>query len=214
MFLYANNADERALAGQEAVTVLVAGGDIPAGTSGASAAEQGLFTESTIPASAAADAALGPNDLESISDSVAVSRIYAGEQIVAGKFGDIGAAASLPIPEGKVAVSVELTDEARVAGFVEPGSTVAVFGTLDDNTGLIVRSALVIGVGSTAVSQSTAEEDNADGVTRKVLTVAVSQQDAQRIINAQQSGEVTFALTTTESQVGPAPRTNNGNVWA
>ena len=36
---------------------------------------------------------------------------------------------NLVIPDDKMAVSVELTDFERVAGFVNPGSEVAIFGT-------------------------------------------------------------------------------------
>ena len=67
----------------------------------------------------------------SISDLVALGTIYPGEQIIAPKFGSLGDTESLVIPDDKMAVSVELTDPERVAGFVNPGSEVAIFVSAD-----------------------------------------------------------------------------------
>ena len=41
-----------------------------------------------------------------------------------------GTSGALPIPSGKVAMSVQLGDPQRVAGFVKPGSEIAVFVTI------------------------------------------------------------------------------------
>ena len=58
---------------------------------------------------------------------MALTTIYPGEQILRNKFGtDLGVGESrLSIPKDKIAVSVNLSDPDRVAGFVNPGDHVA-----------------------------------------------------------------------------------------
>src|SRR5699024_10661659 len=68
----------------------------------------------------------------SISDLVATGTIYPGEQLIAKKFGNLGDADSLVIQDNRMAVSVELTDFERVAGFLNPGAEVAVFASASD----------------------------------------------------------------------------------
>ncbi len=68
---------------------------------------------------------------ENIAGMVATTPIYAGEQIITDKFGTGAEAAKasspLQLPTGTLAISVTLTDTARVAGFINPGSEVAVW---------------------------------------------------------------------------------------
>ena len=52
-----------------------------------------------------------------------------GEQLSAPSSVRPGAANGLTIPKGKFAISINLTDPARVAGFVNPGDKVAIFMT-------------------------------------------------------------------------------------
>ena len=74
------------------------------------------------------------------------------------------------IPDDKMAVSVELTDFERVAGFVNPGNEVAIFATaldpvalLPDNkeqklgsiTRIVLTRVPVLGVGTTSVTSRT-----------------------------------------------------------
>ena len=68
---------------------------------------------------------------DALKGTVALQNLFAGEQVVADKFGTNAAEAASPlgIPEGKMAISVNLTDPDRVAGFVNPGSEVAIFVT-------------------------------------------------------------------------------------
>ena len=68
---------------------------------------------------------------DALKGTVALQNILPGEQIVADKFGaNVAEAASpLGIPKDKMAISVNLTDPDRVAGFVNPGSEVAIFVT-------------------------------------------------------------------------------------
>ena len=71
--------------------------------------------------------------LDSLTGTVSLGTIYPGEQIISAKWGQSAAVGSaLQIPDTNMAASVNLTDPARVAGFVNPGSEVAIFWTGTD----------------------------------------------------------------------------------
>ena len=105
------------------------------------------------------------------------------------------------IPDDKLAVSVELTDPERVAGFVNPGSEVAIFVSADPvhkrrrlgedaaaYTRLLLAQGPVIGVGTTSVSRHDHHHDEGEQVVeevpRTILTVAVNQKEAEKLIYA------------------------------
>ena len=113
-----------------------------------------------------------------------------------------------------MAVSVNLTDPARVAGFVNPGSQVAIFLTGTDadrrDAGfarLLLERVAVLGVGSTTpVSTTTTDETGAsttEQLPRTLLTLSVNQVQAEKILFAQGNGELAFGLLTEASEVAP-----------
>ena len=120
VFVYVSNVDSRARAGQSPVSILVAKEDLPAGTAVDAAMEAGSFVMSEVPASAAIPDAL--SDITPIADKVALSTIYAGEQIIERKFGEPGQVSTLPIPPDMVALTIQLADPAKVANFLAPAS--------------------------------------------------------------------------------------------
>jgi pilus assembly protein CpaB len=124
---------------------------------------------------------------------------------------------------------VNLTDPDRVAGFVNPGSEVAIFVTTTDGgdvpaggaagpaTNVLLDRVTVLGVGSTTpVTTTTTAEDGTqqtEQLPRTLLTLALSQEEAQKVILSSKTLDVTFALLTKESDVSPdAPTTTNTDV--
>lgn len=153
---------------------------------------------------------------DALVGTAALAPIYPGEQIIAAKFGTSAAVQSaLQIPDGMLAISVNLTDPARVAGFVNPGSEVAIFltGAAEGDGSSFARMLLprvtVLGVGSTTpVSTTTTDETGAsttEQLPRTLLTLAVEQGQAEKILYAQGNGELAFGLLTEESSVAPGP---------
>ena len=215
--LYVQGIDKRATEGQALVEVLTASDVIEAGESVADAQEAGKFEQAQVRQIDMVDGAL--SSTSSISDLVATGTIYPGEQVIAKRFGDLGGTQSLIIPDDQLAVSVELTDPARVAGFVNPGSEVAIFVSADPvliqpdgeerkfaaYTRLLLSKVQVIGVGTTSVtSRNTTEEDGQqtiEEVAKTILTVAVDQEQAEKLIYAARNGELAFALLSPESKV-------------
>jgi pilus assembly protein CpaB len=216
--LYVQGIDARAAEGQELVEVLVATDSLEAGETVAAAQEEGKFEKKEVRRDDLVDGAL--SSTSSISDLVATSPIYPGEQLIAKKFGTLGDTASLVIPDGKLAVAVELTDWERIAGFVNPGNEVAIFATavrpvritptgeevkMGDWTRIVLPRVPVVGVGTTSVTSRTTKTDDGEQVTEEVpktiLTIALTQAEAEKLIHADRTTELTFALLSDETQV-------------
>ena len=208
VFLYVNGVNDRALADQNPVEILVATAPIDIGTTARDAQSAGALEKRTISRASAADGAL--SDITPIADQVALGPIFVGEQIIEAKFGEPGSSSSLPIPEGKLAVSVQLADPARVAGFVAPGSDVAIFLTIEGGsageeiTRVLLPKVQVIATGaSTVVSTTTTTEGETqtEELPKALLTLAVSQSEAQKVVYGSQHGQMYFGLLTEDSEV-------------
>jgi pilus assembly protein CpaB len=227
--LYVQGIDERATEGQELVEVLVATDALEAGESVSAAQEAGKFDTKEVRRNDVVDGAL--SSTSSISDLVATGPIYPGEQLIAKKFGTLGDTDSLVIPDGKMAISVELTDWERVAGFVNPGNEVAIFATavgpvridatgqetkLGDWTRVVLARVPVVGVGTTSVTSRTTKSEDGDTaveeVARTILTIAVTQAEAEKLIHADRTTELTFGLLTDETDTQDEPGTGLGGV--
>lgn len=209
VFGYVNSLRSAVAADLEDVEVLVVTEPIEAGTSVADAERLGSFQKTVLTNESVADGALG--DLEPIRDLVALAPIFPGEQVLSQKFGESSAVSRLTLPKDKLAVSVQLSDPARVAGFVNPGSTVAVMLTTDPNersagfgstsvpeTRVLLPRVEVIAVGqSSLVAQRTTAEDGSqtvEEIPRAILTLALDQDQAQRVVFGQTQGELYLAL--------------------
>ena len=214
VLMYARGADQRAEDRFGGVDVLVATKQIAPGETIDAAKAAGKIGTATVARDDVLDGA-GPST-DTLKGGVALVPIYPGEQLITAKFGSAAeAAATLPIPPGKMAVSVNLTDAARVSGFLEPGSEVSVFLNGTDPQGgqtftrLLLPRVTVLGVGSTAPVTTTTANDSGDPTTeelpRTLLTIAVDQKEAQKVLYASSNGELAFALLNGDSKV------KNGN---
>jgi pilus assembly protein CpaB len=220
VFLYARKADDRALKDQQQVEVLVAKSDIAAGTTATAAAAAGAFELRTVARSSVVSTAV--SSIDAVRDKVALSTIFTGQQVLSVQFGDPSASQVLPIPDGKIAVSIQLGDPARVAGFVEPGSNVAVFVTLASQgsalpqTRLLLPAALVIAVGPTSLTPANADGTgaNKEALPRAILTLALDQRNAEKLVFASQQGQVFFGLRNDKSKVAPGPGVTIGNLFS
>jgi pilus assembly protein CpaB len=198
---YANAADRRAVAGQEAVTVYVTSRIVPAGTPLAEAVADGSLQKTVFAAKSVPTGALLEIEPDS-SQLVAMSNIAPGEIVLSRRFGTQQAGSTaLMVPEGMVAITVELTDPGRVGPFLRPGSTIAVYDTywvrepvkdlvpggaalrLGDETPavnatqLVLPSAEVLAVGDVTLSgRADAPEgsDDVQGKPREVPTALVT----------------------------------------
>lgn len=192
VFLYVNGLEDKYIQGDQPRQVLVASGTIPAGTKGSTAEHDALFTTQKMASRDVAPGAL--SSAAAIADQVALAPIFEGEQILASKFGT-RSAATLAVPRDKVAVSVQLTPAAQVAGYVSEGSMVAVFFSPRSQEGSTGRTDVLLpkvpviavgGPGSGGASSSPASQQTADQSSS--VTLGLTPQEAKKIISAQANG--------------------------
>jgi pilus assembly protein CpaB len=222
VFLYTKGADTRAEEKFDTVEVLRATAVINPGEKFEDAQAAGKLALQAVSKDSLLDGYQTTTD--SLGGTVSLGTIYPGEQIISAKWGTSAAGqTSLQIPDTNMAISVNLTDPARVAGFVNPGSQVAIFVTgteqsVDANgatspelpfSRLLLERVTVLGVGSTTpVSTTTTDESGAsttEQLPRTLLTVSVDQRQAEKLLYASANGELAFGLLTDKSAVAPAP---------
>lgn len=221
VFLYVQGADDRAQAQQAPVEVLKAVAQIEPGESLAQAQAAGKLELDEVPTEQLLDGAMA-----SIGDAgaqVALTRVFPNEQVTASKFGSPGEQDALTMPEGEFAISVNLSDTGRVAGFVSPGSNVAIFlnGPIgpngEDGTRLLLPEVQVIAVGQTTVTTATTTTQGGAQTTetlpRTLFTLSVDQEKAEKILYAATHGELSFGLLNEMSKVKPAPGTTQANLF-
>jgi pilus assembly protein CpaB len=242
VLLYVNSARNTVANGQRAVHILVAKDRIPAGTSGDRIRSQDLAEDLVVPASTVPDDALSklPTDLDKL---VITADVQARQVLLRGMFGQATKlSGGLDIPEGTVALSVAINVNQQVGGFVRPGSQVAIFDTygIDDSgkatgiasngnggkatTRVLLPRVEVIAVGVFGANGVTSNQVQANGDRsgnqnqnqggQIVVTVAVTQVDAERLILASQTGTLYFALLTDSSNVKPDPGVDTQSLFS
>lgn len=224
VFVYARGADTRALGAQRLVAVLVATKAVAAGTSVAAAQSAGSFERREIAANSVVPQALA--DTSSVADLTFLTAVVPGEQLLRTKVGQPQDQVRLPIPSGKIGISVQLDDPARVADFVAPGSEVAIFTTIASTsnggsgapeTRLLLERITVLAVGATTTQsttvQSTDGQQQTSEVPKTILTLALNQKEAQKLVFAIQNGQMYFGLLTESSKVVPGGGTSGKNLF-
>jgi pilus assembly protein CpaB len=224
VFLYVQGINDRAIADQEPVKILTVTDTITPGESIDDAQNAGKIALTEIPKANVLPDAM--TSTEALQGQLALTTIYPGEQLLPAKFGANANSSALTIPEGKLAIAVQLTDYDRVAGFIQPGSRVAVFVcTLPASSGgaaaelacpavrLLLSDIEVIAVGSTSLITKTVTDETGaqttEEVPKAIVTIAVDQKDFERTMLADRNGDLTFGLMTEDSDVGPSSGTSD-----
>ena len=240
VLLYARGADERAVQANQPVSAYIAAKVVPAGTPLKDAVRTGLLEKTT-----AAAKGLPAGALTSVTDSnsslLALTDIQPGEFVLSARFGSTPKGSkAIQVPSGMVAISVQLSDPARVGTFVTPGTHLAIFdsykikaiGTDEKSkaindadikgTSLLLDDVLVIAMGETALTPGNASnsalEDKKDKATSAaaasfLVTVAVPPKDAPRLIHGINTGELYAALRGEELKTVDAPRVDDLNIF-
>jgi pilus assembly protein CpaB len=230
VFLYVQGADKRAGDKFDNVSVLKATSDISAGETYDAALAAGKIAAADVPRSQLN--AGYQTSTTTLKGQIASVPVFAGQQIISSQFGNSVQAsnATLPgIPNGMMAIAVNLTDPDRVAGNIQNGSQVAIFvtGTLatapgatgaagdaaTESTRLLLAKVTVLNVGSPqpATTSTTTADDGTqttEQLPRTLLTLAVTQKEAQKVILASKALNLTFGLLNDKSDVAPGPGTS------
>jgi pilus assembly protein CpaB len=133
VLFYARGADSRAIAAQQPTDVFVAKVVVPSGTALKDAVANGSIVKTSVAQKGAPAGAL-----TQVSDAngalLALSDIQPGEYVLEARFGTTPTGTkAIEVPAGQVAVSIQLSDPARVGTFVTPGSRVVIFDSYSGN---------------------------------------------------------------------------------
>jgi pilus assembly protein CpaB len=246
---YVRQANERAVNGMKAETVVVAAGAIHAGTSLSSAQQQHLLSTEKVPVSSLSASAPAVQSVTVANERLVLSGPVAKGQVLLqnmlGTAAGLAASSNLAIPPGLVAVTVNLCVSEAVADYLTPGSHVAVFDTVTGNgsqvqrvcqaqheilnsgairntnsaaTLLVLTSAEVLAVGpspasisggnSAAVTTDPSGSSSSSSEAEVLVTLAVDQADAQRLILIDEVGLPYMALLGSDSSTAFGPPVN------
>lgn len=222
VFLYVRGVDARAAERYDAVQVLQAVEIINPGETLADAQAAGKIQLGSVSRAQVLSGAT--TSIADMGDLAAMTTVYPGEQIISAKFGAAGEQEVLGIPDGQIAISINLSDTARVAGFVNPGAEVAIFvsasdamGLTEPTTRLLLPRVRVIAVGTTTVISTTTTDPSGaqtvEQLPRTLMTLAVDQPDAEKIMFAAANSELSFALLTEDSNVKAGPGVTSDSVF-
>ena len=224
---YAKQADARAITGMKAVSVLVAQKLIPSGTSAGAALRGGMLAAEKLPASSVPTNAVR-SVAPALSSLVTSAAVQSGQLLLRAilvKAGTKTAPGSVMLPPGMIEVTVHLCVPEAVAGDVQAGSQVAVFDTVvlggsgvsagaacdgqhaqqagTVQTRVVLPRVQVMSVGTAPVSgQTAAAAQSVSEGSGMLVTLAVSQVEAERLIQVSVTGLPYLAL------LGTASRTN------
>lgn len=221
VFVYARGADSRAADKYDAVEVLTASQEILPGESLDDAIDSGKVKLTYVAEAQLLDGATDKTD--KLEGDVALVTIYPGEQLVPVKFGgedEVKAAAVLPIPKGKLAISINVAEDARVGEFIQAGAQVAIIltrpkdGSPIDTRVLLERVTVLADGIKTSISPDDGEEQpTADDSIQRLITVAVSQREAEKVRFAEQVGNLSIGLLNDASDVKSDDGVNNDNLF-
>lgn len=206
VYIYAATADSRALAQLSPTDAIITAQSVPAGTSLQEALAQGLVTQTQLPSGSLPVGAI--QKIDNANQKLrAIAAIPAGQILLRAGFTDQPLqAGALQVPAGKLAVTVNMSDPARVANFLVPGSQIAIFVTGGNpiSTRIMIPKVTVLAVGA-----SVQVTKNDDGTTTQtpssLITLAVTQSESETLVHANSVGQLYFGLLSPSTNIS-APR--------
>lgn len=237
---FVRGAEDRALAGEELVEVLVVQERVEAGT--AASQLDGRVDTDQVPAKIqAADAV---DDLDALGDLVTAVDLLPGEQVTAARFQPADAferrRAQVDVPEDLLEVTVSLSPDRAVGGMVRPGSKVAVVGSFDpfeisstepvqleglqipdegktpNSSHIILHKVLVTNVQTDASFELEEVEDNQTAPApggNLLVTLALDAPSVERVVFAAEHGRVWLAVQPDEASENGTEVVTRGNVY-
>lgn len=205
-YVYLQQAEDRALSRYELVEVLISRESIPEGTSLADAVSEGLAGLSEFPSDYVPSNALREVTPDR-ANLVTLEELASGQILLTGDFVPApDAPRLLEIPDGMVAVSLSLPEQARLGPFLQPGDQVAVLATSStggSNGPQIVTRVLVPRVQVLAVGASTGAQAPVVGQasTEGLVTVALEPSDLALVTNAASTATVYLGMLGDEVSV-------------
>lgn len=229
IFSYAQAADSRAMQKLEPVSVLVVQKPVPAGTSAEALTK--LVAVEELPRTGVPRSALG--SLDGQAGKVTATNLVPGEQLLTERLIDpqaLDVPGSVPVPKGLQEVTFALEPQRLVGGRIVAGDTVGLFATftgVDDKdsanpstTGRVLHKVLVTSLQRAEATQATAPASPDPAPNPQVLpaggmlvTVAVGDAAAARIIYSAEFGKIWLTKESAEAKEDPPTVIRKGDVY-
>jgi pilus assembly protein CpaB len=209
VFMYSRGVEEQAKTGGTMVQVVVSKVDLPARTDLDQMIKDDQFRVIQVPTGVVVDGAITSLDqLAGKSNSVA---ILAGEQIPAARISGNVPGGALAIPKGMEAITVSLDASRGVAGAINSGDQVVIYGTFTDftdidtgekiptTTTVLVPTAELLAVFRPISTTTFGGGDETQSPSEQLpgslaVTVALSPEDTQKFVFTMETGRVWFGL--------------------
>ncbi len=193
-----------AKSGQKLVSVVVANVALPRGA----VVQPGAFAKREIPAEYVSSGAISPEQFADYVGRKLVAPLRGGEAVLAVHLEVPDEAFSATLENGNRALTTEVDEINSISGMLRPTDRIDLMATAkgSGNNASEVTFPLLSNVEVLATGQVTrpTKEENGQGEGREqtftTITLAVSPQDAQRIIVAKSSGKLTAVLRNPEDQ--------------
>lgn len=217
VLIYVNKADARALDGKEAVSVLVAKQPIAAGTAVKYA--KVLLAKENMPAAAVPSDALRTLE-QKLDEYVTSTEIAPGQLLTRRMLVKESKQNDFVLPAGKLAVTIPIESGSVGEVPLQPGFKVAIFNTFDvgserngftpaageDSSGnqatrLLLPMVEVISVVAQTAKSGEKSSTKSNGFGQHLVTVAVTQSEAERLIHVLKTGNLSLAQVNDESKV-------------
>ncbi len=213
IYTYTSGVESRIRASEQTTPIYITLKQIPVGTALGSAINQGYIEQKQFPRDSVPSQAITLVNTAN-ANLVAMQTLQPGQVILENNFGVTAAnTGALVIPDGQLAVTVSLGDPARVASFLQPGSEITIFvtGTRDKIkfTDVLITRTQVLAVGTQVLPSS---NGGAAGNSSPLITVAVSPDQAKKLIHASQTLSLYFGLRTTGVDFGTSAAATDNNI--
>jgi pilus assembly protein CpaB len=214
VFTYTSGVENRVRSTQQTTNVYLTTKQIPIGTGLGSAINQGYLELKKFPLESVPSGAISLIDSRN-SELVALQTLQPGQILIQSNFGVTAAnTGALVIPDGLLAITVSLSDPARVASFLEPGSEISIFVTGQSGnskfTQVLIQRTQVLAVGNQVLPNPAGA---AGTNTSALITVAVSPVQAKRLIHASQTLSLYFGLRTAGVDFGVSSSVTDENIF-
>ncbi len=214
--IYLQNLKAQIVRGNEMVKVFVAKTATSPGSTVEDLLNQDKIGTTSIPRRYLVTGAI--TNAQGLTKKVLLVPLTKGEQLTDSKLGDSGGSGlSVRIPNEMVAIALPVDDVAGVGGQISAGDTVSLIATFTPGPNGVDTSRMFlsgISVMATTASSSTTSSDQKTSVGqsgatlfKKTITVAVTPQDAERLVFAAETGHVWVALQPAEEK---APSQTSG----
>jgi pilus assembly protein CpaB len=198
IYFYVSQADVRAREGLATVEVWVAKSDLSKGTQAITLTPGSTVERIPVTQKFAGASYVLDQDLSAFKGKILLERVAKGQPLQRTMFGDQATVTNQSIAVGKVAISIPLSDPARVAGLLLPDSKVTIFKTIgkspDSTTDVLLYDVRVLSANGFSSADSVSGNGSTSTVPKALVTLELTTRQAGLVVHAENGTDVELWL--------------------